>query len=135
MSRVAKMPVDLPQGVTATISADAVTVKGAKGSLTLPLKSGVKVEDIEDIILGCAFPEGEQGLNVARLIGLLADLPIKIGGMTVNRFCGSSMSAILGRLRGTAPRSISSRRHPRYSTGLRGMTSRPSIIFSVSGRP
>ena len=57
-------------------------------------KSGVTVEDIEDIVLGCAFPEGEQGLNVARLIGLLADLPIKVGGMTVNRFCGSSMSAI-----------------------------------------
>ena len=57
-------------------------------------KSGVKVEDIEDIILGCAFPEAEQGLNVARLIGLLADLPIKVGGMTVNRFCGSSMSSV-----------------------------------------
>lgn len=57
-------------------------------------KSGVKVEDIEDIILGCAFPEAEQGLNVARLIGLLADLPLKVGGMTVNRFCGSSMSSV-----------------------------------------
>ncbi|MET0269348.1 MAG: thiolase family protein, partial [Sphingomonas sp.] len=49
---------------------------------------------IEDVVLGCAFPEGEQGLNVARLIGLLADLPLAVGGMTVNRFCGSSMSAI-----------------------------------------
>ena len=43
MSRVAKMPVDLPQGVSATIGADAVTVKGAKGSLTLAIKSGIKV--------------------------------------------------------------------------------------------
>ena len=43
MSRVAKAPVDLPQGVTATVSADAVTIKGAKGSLSLPLKSGVTV--------------------------------------------------------------------------------------------
>ncbi len=43
MSRVAKMPVDLPQGVSATIGADAVTVKGAKGSLSLSLKSGIKV--------------------------------------------------------------------------------------------
>ena len=43
MSRVAKKPVDLPQGVTATVSAEAVTVKGAKGSLTLPLQSGVSV--------------------------------------------------------------------------------------------
>ncbi|MGC1521422.1 MAG: 50S ribosomal protein L6 [Steroidobacteraceae bacterium] len=43
MSRVAKMPVDLPQGVSATIGADAVTVKGAKGTLTLAIKSGIKV--------------------------------------------------------------------------------------------
>ena len=43
------------------------------------------------MILGCAFPEGEQGLNVARLIGLLAGLPKQVGGTTVNRFCGSSM--------------------------------------------
>jgi acetyl-CoA acyltransferase len=57
-------------------------------------KTKVDAADIEDIILGCAFPEGEQGLNVARLIGLLADLPLSVGGMTVNRFCGSSMSAI-----------------------------------------
>jgi len=50
--------------------------------------------DIEDLILGCAIPEGEQGLNVARLIVLLAGLPQSIGGQTVNRFCGSSMQAI-----------------------------------------
>jgi large subunit ribosomal protein L6 len=43
MSRVAKKPVDLPQGVSATIAAEVVTVKGAKGSLTLPIKSGIKV--------------------------------------------------------------------------------------------
>lgn len=49
---------------------------------------------IEDLILGCAFPEGEQGLNVARLIVLLAGLPQSIGGQTINRFCGSSMQSI-----------------------------------------
>jgi acetyl-CoA acyltransferase len=57
-------------------------------------RTGVKAEDIEDIITGCAFPEAEQGLNVARLIGLLADLPLSVAGQTVNRFCGSSMSAV-----------------------------------------
>ena len=51
-------------------------------------------DDIEDLILGCAFPEGEQGLNVARLISFLAGLPISAGGVTVNRFCGSSMQSI-----------------------------------------
>lgn len=56
----------------------------------------VKLDDnkIEDLILGCAFPEGEQGLNVARLVGFLAKLPVSVGAMTVNRFCGSSMQAI-----------------------------------------
>jgi large subunit ribosomal protein L6 len=62
MSRVAKKPVDLPQGVTATISADAVTVKGAKGSLTLPLKSGVKVE-LKDKRLEVEANEAVEGLN------------------------------------------------------------------------
>jgi len=57
-------------------------------------RTGVKPEDIEDIAMGCAFPEGEQGFNIARLVGLLADLPLSVGGMTVNRFCGSSMSGI-----------------------------------------
>ena len=57
-------------------------------------KPGVKPEDIEDLILGCAFPEGEQGLNMARLVGLRAGLPITVAGATVNRFCGSSMYAI-----------------------------------------
>jgi large subunit ribosomal protein L6 len=62
MSRVAKKPVDLPQGVTATISADAVTVKGAKGSLTLPLKSGVKVE-LKDKRLEVEGNTTVEGLN------------------------------------------------------------------------
>lgn len=57
-------------------------------------KTGVRTEDIEDLIVGCAFPEGEQGLNVARLIGFIAKLPIEVAGATVNRFCGSSMQAI-----------------------------------------
>jgi len=50
--------------------------------------------EVEDVIVGCAMPEGEQGLNVARLIGFLAHLPISVAGTTVNRFCGSSMQAI-----------------------------------------
>ncbi len=57
-------------------------------------RTGVKPEDIEDLICGCAMPEAEQGLNVGRLIGLLSDLPISVAGATINRFCGSSMNAI-----------------------------------------
>ena len=57
-------------------------------------RTGIAAEDLEDIAMGCAFPEGEQGFNIARLVGLLADLPLSVGGMTVNRFCGSSMSGV-----------------------------------------
>ena len=49
---------------------------------------------VEDVIMGCAVPEGEQGLNVARLIGILAGLPETVGGVTVNRFCSTSLQAI-----------------------------------------
>lgn len=60
----------------------------------LIVRTGVKAEDIEDLIVGCAFPEAEQGFNIARLIGMIADLPQSVAGVTVNRFCGSSMQAI-----------------------------------------
>lgn len=49
---------------------------------------------LEDVILGCAYPEAAQGNNIARIVGLLAGLPHEVGGMTVNRFCGSSMQAV-----------------------------------------
>ncbi len=57
-------------------------------------RAGVPSGEIEDLLLGCAFPEGEQGFNVARLIGLMAGLDKSVAGATVNRFCGSSMQAI-----------------------------------------
>lgn len=62
MSRVAKKPVDVPKGVTVTIGADAVTVKGAKGSLTLPLKTGIKVVQ-EQQQLAVEASSGGEGLN------------------------------------------------------------------------
>jgi acetyl-CoA acyltransferase len=57
-------------------------------------RTGVNPEHIEDVIIGCAFPEGEQGLNVARLISFIAKLPHSAGAMTINRYCGSSMQAM-----------------------------------------
>jgi acetyl-CoA acyltransferase len=61
---------------------------------TLVAQTGIDPATIEDVIVGCAFPEGEQGFNVARLISFLAGLPIAAGGVTVNRFCGSSMQSV-----------------------------------------
>lgn len=54
----------------------------------------VKPEMVEDLILGCSFPEGEQGMNVARLVGDLGGLPSETSGMTINRFCSSGLQAI-----------------------------------------
>ena len=61
---------------------------------SLVASSKINVADVEDVIVGCAFPEGEQGLNIARQVVLIAGLPLSIGGATVNRFCGSSMEAV-----------------------------------------
>src|SRR6201996_7760977 len=79
------------KGALARVRPDDLAAQVIRGLIE---RTGVEPKDIEDIVVGVAFPEGEQGLNVARLIGLLADLPISVAGMTVNRFCGSSMSAV-----------------------------------------
>jgi acetyl-CoA acyltransferase len=55
---------------------------------------GVKPEEIDDVVIGCSFPEAEQGLNVARLIAYIAGLPYQVPGQTVNRFCSSGLQAI-----------------------------------------
>ena len=55
---------------------------------------GLKPEEIEDVIIGCAFPEGEQGLNMARAAALRAGLPPTVPGQTVNRFCSSGLQTI-----------------------------------------
>ena len=57
-------------------------------------RSGVDPAEIEDVILGCAFPEGEQGMNVARVAALRAGLPYQVPGQTVNRFCASGLQSI-----------------------------------------
>jgi len=56
--------------------------------------TGVNPADIEDVLMGCAFPEAEQGFNLAKIVAQLAGLPNSVAGATVNRFCGSSMTTI-----------------------------------------
>src|SRR4051794_13143678 len=55
---------------------------------------GIEVAEIEDVILGCAMPEGEQGMNVARIASLRAGLPISSSAMTINRYCASGLQSI-----------------------------------------
>ena len=60
----------------------------------LVARSGIDPAALEDVVLGCAFPEGEQGFNVARCAALTAGLPKTVGASSVNRWCGSSMQAV-----------------------------------------
>ena len=54
----------------------------------------ININDIEDIITGCAYPEGEQGYNIGKIISFMTGMPEQVAGMTINRWCGSSMQAI-----------------------------------------
>jgi acetyl-CoA acyltransferase len=67
----------------------ALVIKGA-----LARVPGLDPKEIDDVILGCAMPEGEQGMNVARIAALRAGLPVETSAMTVNRFCASGLQAI-----------------------------------------
>ena len=60
----------------------------------LVARLGLEPALIEDVVMGCAYPEGEQGTNVGRIAALLAGFPDTVGGATINRFCGSSMTAV-----------------------------------------
>src|SRR6476660_3459099 len=67
----------------------AVAIKGA-----LERVPQVDTKEIEDVILGCAMPEAEQGMNVARIAALRAGLPVETSAITINRFCSSGLQAI-----------------------------------------
>lgn len=67
----------------------AIAIKGA-----LERVPQLDAKEIEDVILGCAMPEAEQGMNVARIASLRAGLPVEVSGLTINRFCSSGLQAI-----------------------------------------
>ncbi len=79
------------KGALAEVRPDVLAAEAVKGLLA---RGDLDPALIEDIILGCAYPEASQGNNLARIVGLLAGLPHEVGGMTVNRFCGSSMQSV-----------------------------------------
>ncbi|AVQ79593.1 MULTISPECIES: thiolase family protein [unclassified Variovorax] len=79
------------KGALAEVRPDTLAADVVKGLLQ---RTDLDPALLEDIILGCAYPEASQGNNLARIVGLLAGLPHEVGGMTVNRFCGSSMQAV-----------------------------------------
>ncbi|MBO1011977.1 thiolase family protein [Achromobacter sp. SD115] len=79
------------KGRLADVRPDTLAAQVVQGLL---LRTDLDPALLEDVILGCAYPEAAQGNNLARIVGLLAGLPQEVGGMTVNRFCGSSMQAV-----------------------------------------
>src|SRR4029077_4352214 len=86
---------------------------------------------IDDVVLGCAMPEGEQGLNVARLIALSADLGIEVPAQTINRFCSSGLQAIA-----TAAGSIAvGTNDVVIAGGVESMTMVPMTGFHLSASP
>lgn len=80
------------RGGLAQTRGDEIGIQVVKG--LMERVPSVKPEDVDDLICGCSFPEGEQGMNLGRVLALGAGLPITVCGMTVNRFCSSGVQAI-----------------------------------------
>ena len=80
------------KGVLANTRPDDFAIQTLRG--TLDAVPGLPREEIDDVVLGCAMPEAEQGLNVARIVALGAGLPDSASAMTINRFCSSGLQAI-----------------------------------------
>ncbi len=80
------------RGSLATVRPDELAVTVIKELLRQV--EGLNPEEINDVIFGCAFPEGEQGLNMSRLVSLRAGLPVSVPAETINRFCSSGMQSI-----------------------------------------
>lgn len=79
------------KGKLKDVRPDDLAAAAIKG---LMVKSGASPSDVEDIIIGCAFPEGEQGMNFARVAAMKAGMPVEAPAQTVNRFCSSGLQAI-----------------------------------------
>lgn len=80
-----------PRGSLRTVRPDDMAAEVVKAVIA---RAGIAEDEVEDIVLGCAFPEAEQGMNVARIVALRAGLPQFVCGQTVNRFCSSGLQSI-----------------------------------------
>ena len=81
-----------PRGTLRTTRPDDLAAFAISGALERVPQ--LDKSEVEDVILGCAMPEGEQGMNVARIAALRAGLPVETSAMTINRFCSSGLQAI-----------------------------------------
>ncbi|MFD0672491.1 thiolase family protein [Cohnella sp. GCM10027633] len=92
---------------------------------------GLKSSDVDDVVLGCAMPEGDQGLNVARLIALHAGFPVSVPAVTVNRFCASGLQAISQ----AAAAIVSGAAEVVVAGGVESMSRVPMTGFKLSPHP
>lgn len=79
------------KGALAELRPDDLSAQVIKALIA---KTRVPLEEIEDVVWGCAYPEGEQGLNLGRIVSMLSGLPNSVSGVTVNRWCGSAMQSV-----------------------------------------
>ena len=88
----ARSPIGLKNGAMVGVRSDDLCSMVIKGLMAR--NANIPAKTIEDVVVGCAFPEGPQGMLMARAVSILSDLPIETGGKVVNRFCGSSMDSV-----------------------------------------
>ena len=80
-----------PKGTLRMLRPDDMAAEVVKAVVE---RSGIDPKEVEDVVLGCAFPEAEQGMNLARIVSLHAGLPYETAGQTINRFCSSGLQSI-----------------------------------------
>ena len=87
-----RSPIGSKNGKMIGMRPDDITAQVVKG--LLERNKEIKNEEVEDVVVGCAFPEGPQGMLIGRSVAILAGLPVSTAGKVVNRFCGSSMDGL-----------------------------------------
>ena len=87
-----RSPIGLKNGKLIGMRADDLSAQVVKG--LLKRNEGFDVKNVDDLVMGCAFPEGSQGMLMAKGVAILSDLPQSVAAKVVNRFCGSSMDAV-----------------------------------------
>ena len=87
-----RSPIGSKNGEMIGMRPDDIAAQVVKG--LLERNKEIKNEEVEDVVVGCAFPEGPQGMLIGRSVAILAGLPVSTAGKVVNRFCGSSMDAL-----------------------------------------
>ena len=117
------------KGAMASVRPEDLAATAIRGAMeTVP---GLKGEDIDDVLLGCAMPEGPQGLNIARVALLRAGLPDSVPGATVNRFCSSGLQAVAQ----AAERIIAGGADIIVAGGVESMSQVPMTGFKLSPHP